>query len=97
MSQDITKLNYLSYLSSLASETPKNYDLAKKTMNFFTRIFTIFELGIISQQLGIKDTFWHWEWGPISAQIRSERNTAGRKSTLNSTCSLNMIDYIREK
>ena len=24
-------------------------------MNFFSRIFTVFELGIISQQLGIKD------------------------------------------
>ena len=35
----------------------ENYDLAKKTMIFFSRIFTIFELGIISQQLGIKDTF----------------------------------------
>ena len=45
----------------------ENYDLAKKTMIFFSKIFTIFELGIISQQLGIKDTFWHWEWGPISA------------------------------
>ena len=49
-------------------KTLENYDLAKKTMIFFSRIFTTFELGIISQQLGMKDTFLHWGWGPISAQ-----------------------------
>ena len=31
------------------------------------------------------------------AKKNLESEVTGRKSTLNSTCSLNMIDYIREK
>ena len=42
-------------------------------MNFFSRLFTIFELGIISRQLGIKYTFWHWGWGPILAPNLAEK------------------------
>ena len=42
-------------------------------MIFFSTIFTTFELGIISQQLGIKDTFWHWEWGSILAPDKADK------------------------
>ena len=42
-------------------------------MTFLSKIFQIFKLEIFSQQLGIKDTFWHWEWGPISAPNLAEK------------------------
>ena len=55
------KTQYLSLrFDSLASAK------TMKTFNFMTEFFTIYQLGIFRLKLGKKDTFWHWEWGPIS-------------------------------
>ena len=54
----------------------------KKIMDFLSRIFQNFQLGIFSQQLGIKYTFCHWEWGPISApnEVKKEHCLSLQKS-----------------
>ena len=39
----------------------------------FLQIFSDLKLGISLQKLGKKDTFWHWEYNPITA-IKSAKN-----------------------
>ena len=43
----------------------------KKKKNFF--FFFFFKLGIFCLELGKKHTFWHWEWGRISAPKSGDR------------------------
>ena len=39
----------------------------------FSSFFSDLKLGIFLQKLGKKDTFWHWEYNPITA-IKSAKN-----------------------
>ena len=36
-------------------------------MTIFLHFFSDLKLGIFLQKLGKKDTFWHWEYNPITA------------------------------
>ena len=46
----------------------------KKTVFFFFFFFFfVVNLGIFCLELGKKHTFWHWEWGRISAPKSGDR------------------------
>ena len=44
-----------------------------KVMIFLQFFFSDLKLGIFHRKLGKKDTFWHWEYNPITA-IKSAKN-----------------------
>ena len=44
----------------------------KKKKKFFFFFFFV-KLGIFCLELGKKHTFWHWEWGRISAPKSGDR------------------------
>ena len=45
----------------------------KKKFFFFFFFFFFVKLGIFCLELGKKHTFWHWEWGRISAPKSGDR------------------------
>ena len=47
------------------------------------KIFFFFRLGIFCLELGKKHTFWHWEWGRISAPKSGDREPCLLNTTIN--------------
>ena len=62
-------------------------------MIFFSKIFTIFEVGIISQQLGIKDTFLALGMGPyFGPKLGQKRTLDYQNSTYQTIHRISLFD-----